>query len=51
VALGYKLNPSTLDQRDPDEVLQAMQEGRPIGTVPTDSRRRLQLHFSIGATF
>jgi outer membrane protein assembly factor BamA len=51
VALGYKLNPSELDLRDPDEVLQALQEGRPIGTVPTDSRRRLQLHFSIGATF
>ena len=51
VALGYKLNPSALDQRNPDEVLQALQEGRPISTVPTDSRRRLQLHFSIGATF
>jgi outer membrane protein insertion porin family len=51
VALGYKLNPSSLDLRDPDEVLRALQEGRPIGSVPTDSRRRLQLHFSIGATF
>jgi outer membrane protein insertion porin family len=51
VALGYKLNPSDLDLRDPDEVLQALQEGRPIDTVPTESRRRLQLHFSIGATF
>ena len=51
IALGYKLNPSALDQRDPGEVLQALQEGRPISTVPTDSRRRLQLHFSIGATF
>lgn len=51
VALGYKLNPSALDLRDPDEVLQALQEGRPLSTVPTDSRRRLQLHFSIGATF
>ena len=51
IALGYKLNPSELDQRDPDEVLQALAEGRPITNVPTDSRRRLQLHFSIGATF
>jgi outer membrane protein insertion porin family len=51
VALGYKLNPSELDQRDPDEVLQALAEGRPISTVPTESRRRLQLHFSIGVTF
>lgn len=51
VALGYKLNPSDLDLRDPDEVLQALREGRPISTVPTDSKRRLQLHFSIVATF
>jgi outer membrane protein insertion porin family len=51
IALGYKLNPSALDQRDPDEVLRALEEGRPISSVPTDSRRRLQLHFSIGATF
>jgi outer membrane protein insertion porin family len=51
VALGYKLNPSALDVRDPDEVLQALQAGRPIETVPTNSRRRFQLHFSIGATF
>jgi outer membrane protein insertion porin family len=51
VALGYKLNPSALDLRDPDAVLQALQDGRPIGSVPTDSRRRFQLHFSIGATF
>ena len=51
VALGYKLNPSPLDLRDPDEVLEALQDGRPIGTVETDSRRRFQLHFSIGATF
>ncbi|MGH7581374.1 MAG: BamA/OMP85 family outer membrane protein, partial [Gemmatimonadales bacterium] len=35
VALGYKLNPSELDQRDPDEVLQALSEGRPISSVPT----------------
>jgi outer membrane protein assembly factor BamA len=51
VALGYKLNPSALDLRDPDEVLQALDEGRPLTDVPTDSRRRFQLHFSIGATF
>ena len=51
VSLGYKLNPSALDIRDPDDVLRALEEGRSIGTVPTDSRRRLQLHFSVGATF
>jgi outer membrane protein insertion porin family len=51
VALGYKLNPSALDVRDPDDVLQALRNGEPIATKPTDSRRRFQLHFSIGATF
>ncbi len=51
VALGYKLNPSALDLRDPDEVLQALQAGQPLSGVDTDSKRRLQLHFSIGATF
>jgi outer membrane protein insertion porin family len=51
VALGYKLNPSALDLRDPDEVLAALQEGRPLESVPSDSRRRFQLHFAIGATF
>jgi hypothetical protein len=51
VALGYKLNPSALDQRDPDEVLQALEEGSPLSSVPVESRRRFQLHFSIGATF
>jgi outer membrane protein assembly factor BamA len=51
VAVGYKLNPSALDLRDPDEVLQALQAGQPLSGVDTDSKRRLQLHFSIGATF
>ena len=49
MALGYKLNPSALDVRDPDDVFQA--RGGAPSTVPTDSRRRFQLHFSIGATF
>jgi outer membrane protein insertion porin family len=51
VALGYKLNPSPLDLRDPAAVLDALAAGRSLDEVPTDSRRRLQLHFSIGATF
>jgi outer membrane protein insertion porin family len=51
VALGYKLNPSAFDLRDPDEVLQALRDGRPIGPLSTNSWRRFQLHFSIGATF
>ncbi|HEY7614537.1 MAG TPA: BamA/TamA family outer membrane protein [Gemmatimonadales bacterium] len=51
VAVGYKLNPSALDVRDPDAVLKALENGTPISDVPADSRRRFQLHFSIGATF
>ena len=51
VAVGYKLNPSALDVRDPDDVLQALENGTPIADQPTSSLRRFQLHFSIGATF
>jgi hypothetical protein len=51
VAIGYKLNPSELDLRDPNEVVNALVNGRPLSEVPTDSRRRWHLHFSIGATF
>ena len=50
-AVGYKLNPSPLDLRSPQSVLEALQEGRPLSSVPTESRRRLHLHFSIGSTF
>jgi len=51
VALGYKLNPSPLDLRDPNDVLTALSTGQSIDALPTSWWRRLQLHFSIGATF
>jgi outer membrane protein insertion porin family len=51
IALGYKLNPSPLDLRDPAQVLTALADGRPIEDVPTSNGRRFHLHFSIGATF
>lgn len=51
IALGYKLNPSALDLRSPQNVFEALRQGRPINSVPTESLRRLHLHFSIGATF
>ncbi len=51
LALGYKLNPSALDLRSPQGVLDALEEGRPLSSVPTESRRRLHLHFAIGSTF
>jgi outer membrane protein insertion porin family len=50
-AVGYKLNPSALDLRSPQGVLEALEEGRPLSSVPTESRRRFHLHFSIGSSF
>jgi outer membrane protein assembly factor BamA len=50
-AVGYKLNPSELDVRSPQGVLEALEQGRPLSSVPTESRRRLHLHFSIGSSF
>jgi outer membrane protein assembly factor BamA len=51
VALGYKLNPSPLDLRDPQDVANALEQGLPVESAPTSSSRRWHLHFSIGATF
>ena len=51
VAVGYKLNPSALDVRSPDGVLAALNEGRPLSTVPTENGRRWHLHFAIGSSF
>jgi outer membrane protein assembly factor BamA len=51
LALGYKLNPSALDERAPQAVLDALRAGQGLATVPAESRRRWHLHFSIGATF
>ena len=51
VAVGYKLNPSPLDLRSPQDVLQALSNGTPIEDAPTSNARRFHLHFSIGATF
>jgi outer membrane protein insertion porin family len=50
-AVGYKLNPSPLDLRSPQGVLEALDQGRPLSSVPTESRRRFHLHFSIGSSF
>ena len=51
VAVGYKLNPSPLDLRSAQDVLGALSSGNPIDPLPTNGRRRLHLHFSIGSTF
>jgi outer membrane protein insertion porin family len=51
IALGYKLNPSPLDLRSPQDVLDALTAGTSIDAAPTSSSRRFHLHFSIGASF
>jgi hemolysin activation/secretion protein len=51
VALGYKLNPSPLDLRSPQDVLDALRNGTSIDAAPTSSSRRFHLHFSIGSSF
>ncbi|MHB1327675.1 MAG: BamA/OMP85 family outer membrane protein [Gemmatimonadales bacterium] len=51
ISVGYKLNPSELDLRDAEPVLDALLEGRPISSVPINSRRRYHIHFSLGQSF
>jgi hypothetical protein len=51
VALGYKLNPSPLDLRSPQDVLDALRNGTSIDAAPTSNSRRFHLHFSIGSSF
>ncbi len=46
--LGYKLNPSTLDVRDPRAVGQALVDGRPLSEVPERPIQRWHLHLSLG---
>jgi outer membrane protein insertion porin family len=48
LALGYKLNPSDLDVRDPGLVLAAVEQGKPATSVESDWIRRLHLHLSFG---
>jgi len=51
VAVGYKLNPSALDFRSPQGVLDALRLGQPLGAVPIENGRRWHLHFAIGSSF
>jgi len=50
LSVGYKLNPSPLDLRDPAEVFLAIQEGRPLSSVETSGLRRFHLHVSLGVS-
>jgi outer membrane protein insertion porin family len=49
--LGYKLNPSPLDLRDPDPVAKALVAGQPISSVPVHNLNRWHLHIAIGRTY
>lgn len=51
LALGYKLNPSALDLRSPDDVLNAREAGLPATAAEPSSSRRWHLHFAIGRSF
>lgn len=48
VDLGYKLNPSLLDVRDPKKVANALAAGESVEDVPKTPLRRWHLHFSVG---
>jgi outer membrane protein insertion porin family len=48
LSLGYKINPSELDQRDANDVLQAIDNGLPVTSVEPDWMKRLHLHLSLG---
>ena len=48
ISIGYKLNPSPLDVRDAQDVLNALLEDRPITSAPADWKRRIHIHLSIG---
>ena len=50
-SLGFKLNPSPLDLRDPDAVLAALIAGTAIDDVAEEWQRRLQFHLTIGQVF
>ena len=51
VSVGYKLNPSALDVREPRDVEALLLEGQSILEAPTHAWRRLQFHLTIGRVF
>ena len=48
VSVGYKLNPSELDLRDPQAVLDAIVRRDPVSSVPVAGIRRWHLHLVVG---
>ncbi len=49
--VGYKLNPSLLDERDPQDVLNALIAGQPPSAARVDPWRRYAFHFALGLFF
>jgi outer membrane protein insertion porin family len=50
-SVAYKLNPSITDLVDASDMLLAVQQGRPIDTLPRRNGRRWQFHLAIGTSF
>jgi len=48
ISMGYKLNPSLLDERNPNDVTQALEAGTSVEDLPTQWLRRIHLHLSFG---
>lgn len=51
IMVGYKLNPSPLDLRNPDGVARALLNGTDFREVPENPWRRWHLHLAIGQVF
>jgi outer membrane protein assembly factor BamA len=51
VSVGYKVNPSPFDVRDPEAVFAALSAGGSVFDVPTERLRRWHLHVAIGQVY
>lgn len=49
--LAYKLTPNALDLRNPVDVQNVVEEGRPVTDAPVKFFNRFRLHFGIGRSF
>jgi outer membrane protein insertion porin family len=49
--VGYKLNPTALDLRSPQDVVNAVRAGLPIDAAPANSKRRYHVSISLGLNF
>jgi outer membrane protein assembly factor BamA len=51
MSMGYKLNPSVVDLIDANDLLQAVNAGRPIDQLKQHNGRRWQFHLAIGTSY